>query len=210
MTKKRIHDPPGKRQAILAAATTLFAARGYEGTSIADIAGEADVAVGSVYRQFPDKPALLLALHLDMETELITVMRTAWDVERPYPDRFEPMFAALFSALTERHFMMRILAMTKELVAHDGSAPGTAMISAIRAMYRDGEAAGAFRPYPPETLAPILHGMVNGGLSAWAANPTPQTEKLVLQTLKDIAAAISNQNSANPAPTQSTSFLPRH
>lgn len=191
MIRKRTQDPAAKRQAILAAAAHLFAARGYEGTLIADIAGEADVAVGSVYRQFPDKPALLAALHLDMERELITIMQTEWDIDRPYPDRFKPMFAALFSALTERHFMMPILAMTKELIAQDGTPSGHAMIEAIRNMYGAGEKSGAFRSYPPEALAPILHGMVNGGLSAWAENPTPETEKLVVQTLNDVAVAIA-------------------
>ncbi len=44
-----------KRDAILDAARTLFAKQGYEETTIADIAGAAGVAVGTVYLYFRNK-----------------------------------------------------------------------------------------------------------------------------------------------------------
>jgi AcrR family transcriptional regulator len=45
----------GKRQAILAAAKRLFAAGGFHGTSVSDIAREAALPVGSVYTYFAGK-----------------------------------------------------------------------------------------------------------------------------------------------------------
>ncbi len=48
-----------KRERILKAAIALFAARGFENTSVADIANEADVAKGTVYLYFPSKDALI-------------------------------------------------------------------------------------------------------------------------------------------------------
>lgn len=54
---------PGKKRRrearILKAASQLFARRGYNETSIETIALRADVAVGTVYNYFPNKPALL-------------------------------------------------------------------------------------------------------------------------------------------------------
>jgi AcrR family transcriptional regulator len=47
------------RQAILAAASELFVARGYVATSLADIAGAAAVARPTVFAAFGSKPALL-------------------------------------------------------------------------------------------------------------------------------------------------------
>jgi AcrR family transcriptional regulator len=191
MTTKRSHDPVGKRQAILQAAAALFVQQGYEATSIAEIAKQADVAVGSVYRQFPDKVALLSALHFDLEHELIAVMETAWNCGLPYPDRFHPMFTALFAALTERHAIMPILAMTKELVGHAAYVPGKAMIHAIRQMYEDGVATGELRAYPLQFIPSMLHGMVNGALMAWTEDPTKQNEEAIVATLRDAAQAIA-------------------
>jgi AcrR family transcriptional regulator len=190
MTRTGKHDPAGRRQAILQAAADLFVQYGYEGASIADIAKRADVAVGSVYRQFPDKVALLSALHKDLEFELITVMEKAWNCDKPYHERFEPMFAALFRALTKRHAIMPILAMTTELVGEESYTPGKAMITAIRKMYQDGVAAGELRAYPMQVLPSILHGMVNGALSAWAANPSTRNERVAVAALRDVAQAI--------------------
>ncbi len=48
-----------KRERILKAAIALFAARGFENASVADIANEADVAKGTVYLYFPSKDALI-------------------------------------------------------------------------------------------------------------------------------------------------------
>ena len=46
------------RQRVLEAATVLFASNGFAETSIASIAGEADVSVGSFYNLFENKEAL--------------------------------------------------------------------------------------------------------------------------------------------------------
>jgi AcrR family transcriptional regulator len=47
---------------VLRAAEQLFSKRGYDPTSMADVASRADVGVGTLYHHFPDKRALLLAL----------------------------------------------------------------------------------------------------------------------------------------------------
>lgn len=50
------------QEAVLEAALALFAERGYDGTSMADIAAGADAAVGAVYRHYRTKRQLLLVL----------------------------------------------------------------------------------------------------------------------------------------------------
>jgi len=52
----------GKRIAILAAAMRLFAERGFHGTSVADMAKETDLPVGSIYTYFENKEAVLAAV----------------------------------------------------------------------------------------------------------------------------------------------------
>lgn len=49
--------------AVLAAAEALFAARGYEGTTLADIAGAAGASTSSIYARFADKDAILREVH---------------------------------------------------------------------------------------------------------------------------------------------------
>lgn len=51
-----------KRQKIIAAAEALFSERGYGNTKISEIAKKAGVGIGTFYRYFPDKEAILLEL----------------------------------------------------------------------------------------------------------------------------------------------------
>ena len=53
-----------KRQAIMDAATALFLANGYQGTSMDDIAAEASVSKQTVYKQFADKERLFTGIVL--------------------------------------------------------------------------------------------------------------------------------------------------
>lgn len=49
----------GKRQAILAAAKKLFAAHGFHGSSVSDLAREVDLPIGSIYTYFDSKEAII-------------------------------------------------------------------------------------------------------------------------------------------------------
>src|SRR5690348_3536013 len=51
-----------KRHALLQSALALFAQRGYEDTTIEDIARQAGVAVGGFYQHFASKRQILLVL----------------------------------------------------------------------------------------------------------------------------------------------------
>jgi len=50
------------RQAIVEAATRLFAERGYAETTLAEVADEAEVALSTIFNYFPGKPDIVFAL----------------------------------------------------------------------------------------------------------------------------------------------------
>src|SRR5262245_5781602 len=67
--------PPGQtaqgiaaRERLYATAMQLIAARGYEATTLRDIAKEAGVSVGLLYRYFPGKQAVVLALYDELSS----------------------------------------------------------------------------------------------------------------------------------------------
>ena len=68
--------PPGQspqgaaaRDRLYATAMQLIAARGYEATTLRDIATEAGVSVGLLYRYFPSKQAVVIALYDELSSE---------------------------------------------------------------------------------------------------------------------------------------------
>ncbi len=57
------------RNRLYALAIGLIAKRGYEATTLRDIAKEADVSVGLLYRYFPGKQAIVLALYEELSAD---------------------------------------------------------------------------------------------------------------------------------------------
>jgi AcrR family transcriptional regulator len=80
-------DAERNRRRILQAAGYVFAERGLD-VSLDDIAAAAEVGVGTVYRRFPDKEALIDALFEDKVGEVVDVVRKAAEIEDPW-DSFE-------------------------------------------------------------------------------------------------------------------------
>src|SRR6516165_6500617 len=58
----RIGGRPGKRERLVAAAVQLLHQQGIEGTTLADIAHEADVPAGNVYYYFKTKDEVIAAV----------------------------------------------------------------------------------------------------------------------------------------------------
>lgn len=97
--------PPGRverrkrrtRSALLAAARSLFAERGLEHTTIAEIADRADVAVGSFYNYFATKEELLDAL---LEQELARQLELLQSRQRQVSDPAEKI------SIAHRHLVL--------------------------------------------------------------------------------------------------------
>jgi AcrR family transcriptional regulator len=74
------------RDALVAAARRLFARHGFEATTIAGIAEEADLGFGTFYRYFSDKEAALVAVLQDAMAEMDDVVLTEDDASVPPPE----------------------------------------------------------------------------------------------------------------------------
>jgi AcrR family transcriptional regulator len=76
-------DAERNRRRILAAAADLFAERGVD-VSIDDIAAAAGVGIGTVYRRFPDREALIEALFEDKIARMAKLATDALEAEDPW------------------------------------------------------------------------------------------------------------------------------
>lgn len=84
-------DARRNREKVLAAARTVFAEQGRD-AQMDDVARRADVGVGTVYRHFPTKAALLQALSDELFEEVAAFARAALD----RPDPWEAFLAVLW------------------------------------------------------------------------------------------------------------------
>jgi AcrR family transcriptional regulator len=75
-TSSRVEKGQATRRQLVAAATDLFAARGYEATSIEAVLEAAGVSRGALYHHFADKRALFEAVLEDVEATLAARVHT--------------------------------------------------------------------------------------------------------------------------------------
>lgn len=156
----RTRDPDAKRAAVLSAARRVFVRQGYAAASMADVAREAGIAVGTIYRFFPAKIDLLRALHEALADAFIAAMRAAWADEGTYEARLRRLVRSLFGLIRERRDELRILAMTTDV----GPGPVDRVRGCIAALAEEAMRDGAFRRMDPDHYAALVHGLVAGAM----------------------------------------------
>lgn len=166
MVKTRRIAPDAKLEAILQAAEGLFSQQGYSATTIAAIADRAGVAVGTIYRFFPEKSALLRALHQRVADRMIEAMRIGWQSEPDFAQRFLPMICALFDTAVRDRELLIVLQTARDAGPEPSSQAIDKIVTAIRHMYIQGLECGIYRQFEPTIAANIAYGMVEGAMRA--------------------------------------------
>jgi len=100
------------RDRLYATATQLIAARGYEATTLRDIAKEAGVSVGLLYRYFPSKQAVVIALYDELSSKY--AQQAAGMPSGRWRDRF--LFALKTSLQVLEPHQMALRALTPVMV----------------------------------------------------------------------------------------------
>lgn len=96
-------DAERNRARVLTAAREVFAERGID-ASVDEVARRAGVGVGTLYRRFPDKEALLSAALLDAGEEILAAMQAAADVDDPAAALRATMSALVEAITADRAF----------------------------------------------------------------------------------------------------------
>lgn len=168
----RTRNPDAKRALIVAAAETLLARDGFERTKMSDIATEAGVAVGTVYRLFPDKPSLLADLQSSIEDEFISAMQDGWHSGATASEKFEGLVEALMLKLVSLKSKMPLYMMTRHVIGATKHQPGIRVIATIADLYSELVESGEARSFPPDYQACLGHAIIEGAFRAWMMEPS--------------------------------------
>ena len=165
------------RDAVFAAAATLFQARGFDGVSMDDIAREAAVNKAMIYYHFADKLALYRSIVGEGLTAMsATVGAIAASAETP-PIKLD-RFIEAFVRMTENRpwmpaIMLREIAEGAPRLDPDTLTQMRGVIAGFAAILKQGQSSGAFRQVHPIlayewVVGPII---VNAARERVAAQP---------------------------------------
>ena len=167
----RVPGEKHTKEKIFDAAVDLFAEKGYDRTSIRDIAGAVGIAESAVYRHYTSKEAILDAIFEYMETQIYAPLPPAPNAEkRPESSIFRDMLAGLPWFIEANPIMIKIAHIMftemyhndriRDYVRREYIERGDTLIEGI---FRDQIETGKIRHCDPRALA----GLFNAYRFAW-------------------------------------------
>jgi len=153
-----------KREAILAAATELFAARGFYGTAVPDIASKAKVGAGTIYRYFPNKEGLVNVLYQRHKTTLINALVGGLDFTSPPRKVFGEFWrrVCVFARENSQIILFLELQHHAPYLNDESRLAERQLLEMARIFLEQGIAQEVFRDENPSLLVAIVWGAFKG------------------------------------------------
>ncbi len=155
-----------KRQAIIEAARKIFAVKGYEDTTIAEIAEDAGIAVGTVYLYFGNKRDIYTSVSLDWAASLAAVFEDPTIASLPIEQVPRAMIEATFRICHQDSDMMSLFQVDiqseEEIQKH--KAADELITGILDDFFRQAIAQGQLAPFDTEAYTKVIFGMVHSVL----------------------------------------------
>ena len=151
-----------RRDAILAAAQEVFARKGFDGATIADIASAAGVASGTVYLYYESKIDMFAALNARLWEVVIGAMRDA-DAPPDVRGGTRARIHAVFASAGSHRDLLRLVFLNPDPrteVARRMSNADEARVQPLVEILQGGMDAGTVRPADPAMLARLINSLV--------------------------------------------------
>jgi TetR/AcrR family fatty acid metabolism transcriptional regulator len=168
----RRNPPVDKREAILRAATHVFAANGYFNSKVADIASEAGVADGTVYLYFKSKEEILHSIFDRSVDEAVSAAReliATTDDPREKLRRIAQLHLERMGADRELAIVFQVELRGSTKFMEEFSAAGFAeYLKLIRETVEAGQRSGIFRKeLNAKTVAKVFFGALDEMATNW-------------------------------------------
>ncbi|HSJ03095.1 MAG TPA: TetR/AcrR family transcriptional regulator, partial [Verrucomicrobium sp.] len=176
LSGRRSRERDRKIGDVLEAAGRVFAAKGFHGASMEDIARAADYATGAIYRYFSGKDALFMAL---LERRMEELMAYVLAETEPATDPAEALqitiraqieFAARDPSLLQIYFSEGLETVRNEEWDRRFSQRRLKFEKWLGAQIIAGQRAGCFHPGDARLYVMIVQGMVVGLFRQWASS----------------------------------------
>ena len=153
-----------RRQAIVRAAEHQFAEKRFDEVLMEDVAAEASVGKGTLYRYFEDKETLYFAVVMEGFDALIERLRNG-DAPQDPVERLQQIVASIVGYLRRDRFFFRLMGRdegegSRRGFKSDWKRRRAALVDEVAQVLRDGAQAGIFEIRHLQTDAQILLGMI--------------------------------------------------
>ncbi|WP_328523425.1 TetR/AcrR family transcriptional regulator [Kribbella sp. NBC_00359] len=192
---KRRRNRAAREREILEAAERIFGERGYQGTSMDDVAAEVGVSKPLIYQYYGSKDGLFLACLARLRTQLLETVADAVMAAHDPEDALYAGFVAWFQFLDDHPQAWSVLIDEGMLSTNPAAGPATAATDEVRAAFIELISTMVRMNLPPGRTADdeeieIVAQSISGAterLAIWRSRtPTPPTPEKVARTLQNL------------------------
>ncbi|MBD3882475.1 TetR/AcrR family transcriptional regulator [Phormidium tenue FACHB-886] len=194
------HSPPSTevetQTRILNAARKLFARRGYDGTTTRDLAQEAGVAEGTIFRHFENKKAILIEVATQGWIEILTDLLTELSEMGSYKAIAQVMRRRMLN-LHKNADLLRVCFMEAQFHPDLRDRIQTEVIvkmtDVAEAFFQTAMDQGIYRPMNPRIVAQVFLGMFTvAGFSRDTIMPDNASPQATLEMAEGMADIFLN------------------
>ena len=168
-----------RRRQILDAAVRAFAARGYHGCRVSDVAREAGVAYGLVYHYYGSKEALLDAIFRETWGAMLATIKSVEELDEPSHDQVRKVTEIVLRTWRRDPDLVRVLVreVTRSSQVQRETDEIELAMQALERIVEQGQASGEFRSDLEARLAAtIWYGALEELLTGWAFGQLPDAD----------------------------------
>lgn len=185
-SRRKKRELEARRSEILSAAECLFSKHGFFKTSMAEIAGAAQFAMGTVYRFFKSKEDIYISLVEAKVEELIALLEDRVSQANSATEKIQAVIKVKLAFADKNRDFFRIY--VSEWSGFEWTVKSAfgdrvwkrylAQIQLVADLVREGIQKGEFRDIDPEDTSLAFHGMLNSTIYLWILQASP-TKSLV-------------------------------
>lgn len=174
--EKKVTAKTDKRKAIIDAAITVFAEKGYNNTNVAEVAAFANVAAGTVYLYFENKEDLLYQSMQEMMRETLFKLKKKIAKEERAIDKLFQLIVRHVEFFTKdpnlARFLVLELRQSKEFYnRYPNFNPYADYLEYVQSLIKQSIEDKTTLPYDPVSLSFLLIGVMDMMLTQWVINP---------------------------------------
>jgi AcrR family transcriptional regulator len=181
--------PIEKREHIERGVVEVIARKGLRGTTIQDIANEANVSPGLLYRYWKNRDDLAGEIYREHYQTLVQRLATATSRETDLWDRLSVMLRGFLEFADENPTILKFLLLSQHDL-HDSVPVEQRIREFVLDMLRQGMAAGQIRKMDPHLAAQLLLGIVLqpvvGALYGHLSTPLIKHHAAIVQALRQV------------------------
>ena len=181
-----------KRDAIMAAALALFAERGFHGASVPEVASQAQVGAGTIYRYFESKEALVNALYQAHKAAVGEAVLKDFPFDKSAREQFHAFWTRAIAFARKHPQVVRFLELHHHANYLDGESKKCSAQMEVLAtgLFEKTARLGVTKKVPSALIMALVWGGFTGVMKAFWEGRLKLTEDIIADSEQCIWEAI--------------------